>query len=230
MDLVLIWWIFISVAGFFQTLFALRLFINSKHKIAPLLCLIYASVCWFRSVLPRMDVERLCMWDYTASWIVFGRSAAFVAEVSFGVLLSLTFKDSTMALCLTIANLFCWAGVLTRNNLFHCIEESIWGLIGLYLFVRYRQKMKLLWLALPFALYMALIDVPMYFRKWNAFNGTYLSVVDGFFDMCQCSVISRDSSVWIQEMYWMTPYFTVAVWFSIYLAITINSPSKQKRK
>src|SRR5262249_32975957 len=45
-------------------------------------CAAYVFGCAFRSVLPRADVQRICLFDTWLSSVVIGRSVATVAEVS----------------------------------------------------------------------------------------------------------------------------------------------------
>ena len=44
---------------------------------------IYVFVCAYRSFLPRIDLERYCLWDTPLSSIFLGRSAVTVAEICF---------------------------------------------------------------------------------------------------------------------------------------------------
>ena len=48
-----------------------------------LLCAGYVFGCAFRSVLPRADVQRICLFDTWLSSVVIGRSVATVAELCF---------------------------------------------------------------------------------------------------------------------------------------------------
>jgi hypothetical protein len=48
-----------------------------------LLCAAYVFGCAFRSLLPRADVQRICLFDTWLSSVVVGRSVATVAEVCF---------------------------------------------------------------------------------------------------------------------------------------------------
>src|ERR1041384_6967537 len=50
-----------------------------------LLCAAYVFGCAFRSVLPRADVQRICLFDTWWSSVLVGRSVATVAEVCFVV-------------------------------------------------------------------------------------------------------------------------------------------------
>src|SRR5262245_9704021 len=44
---------------------------------------IFAAACAFRSILPRVDLERQCLWNSPLSSIFVGRSVATIAELSF---------------------------------------------------------------------------------------------------------------------------------------------------
>src|SRR6202012_1996661 len=48
-----------------------------------LLCAAYVFGCAFRSILPRADVQRICLFDTWLSSVVVGRSVATVAELCF---------------------------------------------------------------------------------------------------------------------------------------------------
>src|SRR5690349_17540611 len=48
-----------------------------------LLCAAYVFGCAFRSLLPRADVQRICLFDTWLSSVVVGRSVATVAEICF---------------------------------------------------------------------------------------------------------------------------------------------------
>ena len=48
-----------------------------------MLCAAYVFGCAFRSVLPRADVQRICLVDSWLSSVLVGRSVATVAEVCF---------------------------------------------------------------------------------------------------------------------------------------------------
>src|SRR4030095_17016584 len=48
-----------------------------------LLCAAYVFGCAFRSVLPRADVQRICLFDTWLSSVAVGRSVATIAEICF---------------------------------------------------------------------------------------------------------------------------------------------------
>ena len=59
--------------------------LGSASGIEPmlLLCAAYVFGCAFRSILPRADVQRICLFDTWLSSVVVGRSVATVAELAF---------------------------------------------------------------------------------------------------------------------------------------------------
>src|SRR5262249_20121200 len=46
---------------------------------------VYVGVAGFRSLFPRVDVERMCVWDTWLSAIFLGRTAATIAELCFAL-------------------------------------------------------------------------------------------------------------------------------------------------
>src|ERR1700733_11935443 len=58
---------------------------NGALALQPLLllCAIYVFGCAFRSILPRADVQRICLFDTWLSSVLVGRSVATVAELCF---------------------------------------------------------------------------------------------------------------------------------------------------
>src|SRR3954451_152687 len=108
-----------------------------------LLCAAYVFGCAFRSVLPRADVQRICLFDPWWSSVLVGRSVATVAEVCFVVqwaiilhqLGPMTGADTTLNAAwvivplILIAECFSWYAVLTTQYLHNAIENSIWAVV-----------------------------------------------------------------------------------------------------
>ena len=44
------------------------------------LCLPFVFECGYRSVLPRVDIPRLCLFDVWGNNVLFGRASAFIGE------------------------------------------------------------------------------------------------------------------------------------------------------
>ena len=46
---------------------------------------LFVAACAFRSILPRIDLERMCLWDSPFSSVFLGRSVATIAEICFAL-------------------------------------------------------------------------------------------------------------------------------------------------
>lgn len=226
----LVWWAVLSVTGVVQVAFALRLWLRRSRAFPLTLALVYAVVCCFRSLFPKVDVERLCFWDSPLSIITFGRSAATIAEVSFGLLLTLWFKDKLFVVFAVVANASCWIAVLTLNQLFHVVENSLWTLMGCWALIAHRNRSVIIYGCIPFVVYMVTVDLPMYYSRFLSFEGPYLTLAQGWKDASRCAIVSQSFDLWIPEIYWMTPYFTVFVWLAIYLASSLSVAKTSSRK
>ena len=67
----------------FHTELATRFSSSSSTELMLLLSAAYVFGCAFRSLLPRADVQRICLFDTWLSSVVVGRSVATVAELCF---------------------------------------------------------------------------------------------------------------------------------------------------
>jgi hypothetical protein len=213
-----------------------------------LLCAAYVFGCAFRSVLPRADVQRICLFDTWLSSVVVGRSVATVAEVCFGTQWAIGLRqlgemagaDTTLAVAaiivplIVVAQCCSWYGVLTTNYLANAIENSIWAaaflLVGVAvcrLLPEFEGVLRLGLVAaiLGIAGYLAFliaIDVPMYLRRWReGISGgrENLGPVQGLRDASTRWVVTHDFAHWKDEIAWMSLYFTVAVWASLALCL-----------
>ena len=75
-----------------------------------------------------------------------------------------------------------------------------------------------------YVIYMVGVDVPTYISNWQtaeAAGKTYLSVADGLAEISTTWHYTRAYVDWEYEMVWMTLYFSLAVWMSIYI---VNAP------
>lgn len=201
---------------------------------------LYVAGCAFRSVFPMVDVPRTCLHDTWISRIFIGRTVATAAELAFSLQWVLLLKEAGVRIvprlivaALLAAEAFSWAAVLTQNNLYHAIENSLWtlsvvlavvGVVGLWPAASERGKRVVLGVAACAAAYIAFMlsyDVPMYVGRWRAgipANFNYLSLEQGFGQIIERCVVRRDWTAWWQDAVWLTLYFTTAVWISIALA------------
>lgn len=211
---------------------------------------LYTIGCGFRSVFPRGDIRRIVLFDSWISSVVIGRSVATIAELSFVAQWSLILyeagkntKNKTILFLsklpfpiIFIAELFSWYACTTSNYIGTAIEESLWAvaagltIYGLYLARPYYEKAQLTFLntgilfGVLYILYMIFVDVPAYVNNWlaaEAAGKTYLSIGEGFREICTTWHHTTIYSDWEYEMIWMSLYFSVAVWMSLFI---INAP------
>ena len=207
----------------------------------------YVAGCSFRSFLPRIDLERVCLLQSGLSNMMVGRSVATVAELCFiaqGALLLYHAGSKTgIKFVITVSLLLIpiisfaegasWYAILSKNYFGHVLENSIWTFSAMLLLVCFvllwphsnRKQRHFLGAMMVFAIgyiaFMTNIDVPMYWSRWDAELARgmeYLSLQQGILDASQPCVVNFSWNVWRMEIPWMTLYFTVAVWFSILLA------------
>lgn len=205
----------------------------------------YVLGCAFRSFFPRVDVQRMALYDGWISNIVVGRTVATIAEVAFvaqaALMLGLLERDAgytrvsrlahSLVPIICLAEVFSWTAVLTTNFLFHAMEESLWLfsafliLICLAMLWRHHgwKAKRFIELFIVFDIcymcFMGFIDVPMYLSRWRTdelAGKTYLTFAQGFADALTWKV-TFDINQWLWEMPWLTLYFSFAVWISISL-------------
>lgn len=125
-----------------------------EHRTYSQICLsaVYVLVCAYRSIYPRVDLERYCLFDSHLSSIFLGRLAATIAEIcysyQFALLLSqlaeifegkeiiwlIKITSDFLVPMITVAQLCCWRAVLTLDFRWHIIEESIWAIASFLIF------------------------------------------------------------------------------------------------
>jgi hypothetical protein len=213
-----------------------------------LLCAGYVFGCAFRSLLPRADVQRICLFDTWLSSVMVGRSVATVAELCFAAqwalmlhqLGTMTGADTTLSVAwvivplILIAECYSWYAVLTTNYLGNAIENSIWAvtffLIGVGLcrllpefdgLVRVVLGVSIAGIVAYLAFLMT-VDVPMYLGRWRAEVGDgskLLRPLEGLRDVSTRWIVTHDLAEWKGEIAWMSLYFSMAVWSSLALCV-----------
>jgi hypothetical protein len=207
---------------------------------------VYVGVCGFRSLFPRVDLERVCVWDTWLSAILLGRTVATIAELCFALQCGLFVQrladitgipvlDAGAHLLMplaVVAELVCWYAVLSLNPIGHVIEESLWALLMLVLSVSFGAaafaaqgplRLMLIGGCLVYGVGAGLtlaFDVRMYVRRWRRqAAGVRLSLATGLRD----SLFSRQPTsaweVWREEVPWMTLYFSFGVWTSLAMVL-----------
>jgi len=218
----------------------------SGIELMLLLCAGYVFGCAFRSVLPRADVQRICLFDHWLCSVFIGRSVATVAELCFAAqwaiilthLGGIVGADTTLNIAwvivplIVIAECFSWYAVLTTNYLGNAIENSIWAVAFLIVGValcrllpEYNGPVR--WV-LVFAIagivfylaFLVAVDVPMYLGRWKAGleeGSKLLGLLEGLRDVRTRWVVTHDIAHWKGEIAWMSLYFSAAVWASLAL-------------
>jgi hypothetical protein len=217
-------------------------------QIMLLLSAAYVFGCAFRSLLPRADVQRICLFDTWLSSVAVGRSVATVAEVCFAaqwtmILLQLgTMSGATTAVnaawvivpLILIAECFSWHAVVTTNYLGNAIENSIWAVaffiagVGICrLIPEFDGALRIILVGavvgiVVYLAFLMTVDVPMYLKRWRADvarGNRGLRPLEGFRDVSTRWVVTYDLSEWREEIAWMSLYFSAAVWASLGLCV-----------
>jgi len=254
---VAIWWCFLllvstaNIAWWFwlNAYFRKTGWRAGAYAIEPLLLLSAAYVfgCAFRSVLPRADVQRICLFDTWLSSVFVGRSVATVAELCFAAQWAIVLRllgdmtnSDTARNCaklilplIIIAECCSWYAVITTDFLSNVFENSLWTATYLIVAValvrllgRFRGVVQFA-LAVTavgiagYAIFMFTVDIPMYFARWQADTADgrqYLGLFSGLFDAGSRWTVTHDIGDWREEIPWMSLYFSTAVWASLALA------------
>jgi hypothetical protein len=219
----------------------------------------YVFGCAFRSFLPRIDLERVCLADSWLSSMMVGRSVATVAELCFIAQCAILLREAGLGSgarfaiivaailvpLVTIAEGFSWYAILSTNYLGSVVEESLWAVAGVLLVVSFfhiwpHVKGKqhhfltaMIIFGIGFVAFMVSVDVPMYWSRWqvdSAFGLQYLQLSQGLPDIAQPCKVNFNWHVWREEIPWMTLYFSAAVWVSIALPHAPNFKIAERRK
>ena len=150
-----------------------------------------------------------------------------------------------------IAEICSWIGVATKCQMWNAFEESIWTLTELHMTICYillyvnkndlsrkseeirRYLLVCIVGGLMLVMFMCTVYVPMYVQRWyvDQMNGVqYLSVYDGLIDLMQCKSVAHGFEIWWEDVPWMTGYFSIGVWLSIYLiniSVVVNMDNKK---
>jgi hypothetical protein len=223
--------------------------VNAIFAAEPLAILsaVYVFGCAFRSLLPRADVERICLFNTWLSSVLVGRSVATVAELCFAlqwaIILSelgrVAHSDTAKNIAklivplIALAEICSWYAVISTNFLGNVLENSLWtiafALVAaalIWLAASFRGAVR--WIvvlaaagAAGYVLFMVTIDVPMYLARWHAAMGSgrpVLGLFAGLHDLASRWIVTHDIARWRDEIPWMSLYFSIAVWASLLLA------------
>lgn len=209
---------------------------------------VYVVVCAYRSVLPRVDLERLVVVDTRLSNIFLGRAAATVAEICFAIQLGLLVHQLgnytnlpwvqaaawTIPVFMVVAQGFCWHSVLTLNHITQAVESMLWAtgfawMAALLAVIAFNSSGWVNSLAVfgvlcstAFVVYVLGVDVPMYWRRYlrgRQHGQAYMRLDQGAHDAWHRRVRSGTWAEWKSDALWLTPYFSFGVWASIAMAL-----------
>jgi hypothetical protein len=204
---------------------------------------VYLAGCAFRSAFPMLDVQRICLHDTVFSRIAVGRGVATIAELAFVGQWALLLREAAgsearpfvrqAAVALlplgVAAETVSWLGVMTRDNLLHALENSLWtfgAALVLSALVALResadeQRRRTLAIGIAavgvYLAFMVVVDVPMYLQRWQASGETVLPIVAGLGEVLRRCVPTPVIAAWREDMPWLTLYFSAGVWLSIAL-------------
>eukprot|EP01084_Bolivina_argentea_P282077 482758_1 len=151
---------------------------------------------------------------------------------------------------ISIAEICSWIGVATKCQIWNACEESIWMITAAHMTYTYYllyfnqnipKKIKwsflyFIFFGLLYVIFMCVIDIPMYVERYFYVDNPneYLSLSDGIIDLMYCKYITHSFKIWWEDIPWMTGYFSVGVWLSLYLIniqniISGNTHIKQKQ-
>jgi hypothetical protein len=256
---VAIWWSFLILVSAGNVALLLTLIGRVRRNgavprdgiftIEPLLLLSTAYVlgCAFRSILPRADVQRICLFDTWLSSVLVGRSVATVAEICFVAQWAIVLRafaevanaesarniSKTIVPLVVLAEACSWYAVITTNYLGNVLENSLWTVIFVLVAIalldlvsRYRGVVQWTIAAAiagvtSYIVFMCTIDVPMYFVRWQADLASgreFFGLFSGLHDVATRWIVTHDIARWREEIAWMSLYFSAAVWASLLLA------------
>ena len=142
-----------NVALLTRTLYHYHFYQQKSWTYRSIAAVIFTCVCGYRSILPRVDVPKLCWFNTPLNWIFYGRLAACFAELAwtyqFCALLrtvgkslrTLGSRGSTSVYTLgnvvmtmaILAECCSWTNLITTNNLYAVYEQGLWSLMFLLL-------------------------------------------------------------------------------------------------
>jgi len=114
-----------------------------------LLSFTYVFGCAFRSILPRADIQRICLIDSWFSTVLVGRTVATVAELAFAAQWAIVLNSISVEMkswfgvvismsvfpLIFFAEICSWYAVFTTCYIGNVIEESTWALVCVLLVI-----------------------------------------------------------------------------------------------
>ena len=253
---VAVWWTFLLVLSVMNVALFVALHRHVRRwalergmlrlELMIVLCAAYVFGCAFRSILPRADVQRICLFDTWLSSVAVGRSVATIAEICFVIQWAIVLRElarftqsnfarsvsSTIVPLIVVAECCSWYAVITTSYLGNAIENSLWAVAFLLiaaallrLLVEFggvvRGAMATAFVGVcGYLVFLVSIDVPMYLSRWQtdlASGKPILGLFAGLYDVSTRWAVTHEIAHWHEEMAWMALYFSLAVWSSLAL-------------
>lgn len=187
-----------------------------EYKYVDFMCLLYILGCAFRSFYPICDMQQIAVVDSPLSRVCIGRIVATISELAYVKQLSIIFGLPYIFHMIIWAEVLSWYGVITKTTISHAIENLLWTLMVLIICLYNLNNPLVMCTSTIFILFEVLIDLPMYY--YSSLSKHY-SVIDGIVLICKPCRISLSYLEWKENMLWMSLYFSLAVWSSIYIII-----------
>ena len=232
----------VSIVNIIYILYYLIVYTNHKYYYLIVLSFLYTVSSGIRGIWPRIDSKKICYEKNPLSTPLVGRTLATAGEISYIALITIFLnmlmdkykinKDiyrNILNLCIfliVMAQLFCWVGVSTGNSIFNVTENSLWTVTAsmiLYIILNIvsnikNNKMKLYLVSaavgiVGYIIFMIKIDLPMYIKRCSEDKDIKLFNMKSIEDMDDCKV-DKSYDTWINEIPWLTGYFTLGVWSS----------------
>tara|TARA_B100000941_G_C28445448_1_gene522037 strand:- start:312 stop:1163 length:852 start_codon:yes stop_codon:yes gene_type:complete len=180
-------------------------------------------------------------------------------EISFDIYqmnTNINFVLNITLILIIVAQISCWMSVITEHFLFNLVEESLWTItftiytiisaINFYNITESNPKLNHISLfcklSIPlfitYVLYMLLIDLPLYSKKWNTidknkdkritwnefYNDIHKHLAENslyqkIMKITNCSKFETSWEEWSDEVPWMIGYFVIIGWVLIILVL-----------
>jgi hypothetical protein len=133
---------------------------------------------------------------------------------------------------IALAECCSWYAVISTDFLGNVLENSLWT-VTFTLIAIALARVALSFRGIPqwaiaataagaigYVIFMSMIDVPMYFGRWQAelADGAQpFGLLAGLYDVATRWIVTRHIARWHHEILWMSLYFSAAVWASLLL-------------
>ncbi len=200
------WWILLSTISIINVFFISNYLrkINEKniHFYLGICAFIFTAVCAVRSIWLRKDIERTCITDSKISTPLVGRSLATISEICYIIIIitifntiikekkgnfSMNIFNKMILPIIIMAEIFSWVGCSTKYELWNALEESLWCIAGIIIFIistllynnlsNLKKNLKdeslsnflfiCILTSFIYIIFMLYNDIPFYIEKWK---------------------------------------------------------------